>query len=92
VTSGQEVRRLSTGSSRACLDFSPDGRRLVTGGGYYGEIQIWNVEDGTAVQQLSPSGPRSSSSYTQKVAYLPDPRGVVSGHYDGSIRLWRVPD
>jgi len=92
VTSGQEVRRISTNSTRACLDFSPDGHRLVTGGGFYGEIQIWNVEDGTLIQQLSPSGPRSSGGYTQKVAYLPDPRGVVSGHYDGSIRLWRVPD
>ena len=92
VTSGQEVRRISTNSPRACLDFSPDGHRLVTGGGFYGEIQLWNVEDGTSVQQLSPSGPRASGNYTQKVAYLPDPRGIVSAHYDGSIRLWRVPD
>jgi WD40 repeat protein len=92
LTTGQLVRQLAINSSQGCVDFSPDGQRLVTGGGYYGEIQLWNAQDGRAVRTFRPSGAQTTTNRTQKVAFLPDPRGLVSGHYDGTIRLWRVPD
>ena len=46
------------------LDFSPDGERLATGGGFPsrgGEIYIWNVQDGS--EELRIPEAHSDTSY-----------------------------
>jgi WD40 repeat protein len=93
-----DVRELDTGESRLCLDvpsartvaFSPDGRRLVSGG-FREEVFVWDLASGHQLASLRAER-AFSDRYVLRLAFLPDPRGLVTGATDGRIRLWRLPD
>jgi WD40 repeat protein len=73
------------------LAFSIDGRRLLTTS--YNGVTVWNVEDGSRVDTLTPS--RSTDTMLgqrRPIVCLPDPRGAVSTGTGGIIRVWRLPD
>lgn len=65
--------------------FSPDGKEVVT-----------SSSDGTSIGCDSLSGQRrhvfevQESSPTELVAYSPDGSFIVSGHANGSVRLWEA--
>ncbi|WP_437675462.1 caspase family protein [Sorangium sp. So ce131] len=63
-----------------CLSFSPDGRRLLSGGGRL--LLIWDVESGRVVQRLE------ESSKVFACAFLPDGRQVASGTHKGKVSVW----
>ena len=64
------------------LDFSTDGRFLVSGG-EDGTVMLWSVEDGTPGPVLTGhSGPVTA------VDISPDDRLIASGSEDGTVRLW----
>jgi WD40 repeat protein len=67
------------------LAFSPDGKRLVTGGGYLrkGEVKVWDVAGRKEVLSFD----RHSSSVFA-VACSPDGKRIATGGYDHIIYLW----
>jgi WD40 repeat protein len=66
------------------MAFSPDGRRLATGGPDH-SVDVWNVQDGQKVQSLTG---HTGDVYT--VAFSPDAGGrwVASGGEDGTVKVW----
>ena len=62
------------------VSWSPDGARLVTGGGL--TVRLWE-SDGTPVRVLE-----GHASEVYPVAWSPDGKWIASGDTDGTIRLW----
>ena len=71
-----EIRGLE--SLAVQLQFSPDGKLLATGGT---SIELWNVEDGTRV-----------NNYHGQVsmAFSPDGQTLASGRFDSTVRFQSV--
>lgn len=74
------------GESRSMLNtsvaFSPDGRRLASGG-TEGAIEIWNP-DGIE----PPDALRGHDGSVSDVAFSPDGRHLASCGSDGTVRIW----
>ena len=59
--------------------FSPDGSRLASGSGKI--VQIWNTATGELEDELEG---------IQSVVFLHHGRSIVSGAWDGTIRIWNT--
>lgn len=70
-----------------CVAISPDARVLASGGNRE-EVYLWDLTSGEAVDVLRAEAAFSDQAILQ-VAFLPDPRGLVTGSSSGTIRLWR---
>ncbi len=84
--------RFRHGREISCLDFSADGRTLLTAGGDL--VCLWNVADGRLKSRLlypvPATGDPSEATYIYDVAFLPDNRvlllcGFGSG---GRLKVW----
>lgn len=60
----------------ASVHFSPDGKRLVTGGGDQ-KVRVWNVADGKQAHECT--GP---TSFTCAVRFSPDGKTIAAGGYE----------
>lgn len=70
--------------------FSSDGKMLAAVAGepgLFGELKIWNVEDGKESQSI-----RGHVDSIYAVAFSPDGTAVATGSYDQEIKLWSVKD
>ena len=71
------------------LDFSPDGDRLATGGGFPsrdGEIYIWNVKDGSEELRI----PGAHSDTVCSLTFSPDGSRLASGGTDRFARIFET--
>jgi WD40 repeat protein len=86
VHSGKEEFSLpGPASPIKSLAFSPDGKKLVSGGGYLkqGEVKVWDL-----AQRKEAVDFKGHSSSVFTVAFSPDGRRVASGDYDHKVLLW----
>ena len=65
------------------MAFSPDGRRIVSGG-VDGTVRVWDATTGEPI-----GAPLSGHATTvASVAFSPDGRHIVSGSADKTLRVW----
>jgi WD40 repeat protein len=79
--------RVLTGHAAAvqCLDFSADGKRLVSGSDD-STVRVWDLKSGETVVSL-----RGHSNAVRAAVFSPqDSEIVISGAMDGDVRLWNV--
>jgi len=70
-------------SGPASLAFSPDGRRIVSGGFSDKMVRIWDASNGNESMTLAGHEARVMS-----VAFSPDGTRIASGSFDKTIKLW----
>jgi RNA polymerase sigma factor (sigma-70 family) len=67
--------------------FSPDGRRVLSGGVCYGDgdptVRLWDVATGKELLKLE-----GHAGGVYALAFLPGGQKAVSGGADGTIRIW----
>jgi WD40 repeat protein/tetratricopeptide (TPR) repeat protein len=70
-----------------CSSFSPDGTRIVTGGGVNatGEASVWDARTGTLLFEL-----RGHRGKVNSVAFSPDSMRIVTGSEDGTVKVWNA--
>jgi WD40 repeat protein len=78
----QGGKRIPFGGSGWSLEFSPDGRWIVTSGE---RVQLWDAETGEEVGELY--GHRDQ---VRNAHFSPDSRRVVTASYDGVARIYNV--
>ena len=66
--------------------FSPDGRLLVTSGRVDGTLRLVDAESGRVVRTMS----STAGIVTRRIFFAEDGRTIVSGHDDGSLRIWEA--
>jgi WD40 repeat protein len=71
-------------SQVACVDFSADGSRVVSGS-YDGMVRIWNATTGEMEAKLE-----GHTSDVTSVAFSQDGCQVVSGSHDRTVRIWNT--
>lgn len=76
------VNRIHTGRYAYCLDISPDGRLLATGG--LRNIKLWDMASREALRTLD-----VPAYQVRSLAFTADGRLLISGgNEDNTIRLW----
>ena len=72
------------GGGACCAAFSPDGKRIVSGGGR--GVRVWDAESGKELRRYE-----GHTKLVVSVAYSPDGKRIASASEDGTVRIWRVP-
>src|SRR5262249_3463391 len=83
---GQEVFSLQHRLGVSSVAFSPDGKRILAGGGLGGtsvEAKVWDAVKGQEIHSL-----KGHTSPGTSVAWSPDGKRILSGSRDKTARVW----
>src|SRR5690606_23347076 len=72
---------------RPCMTYSPDGRFLATGG-YARAVELWNVIDGSRVEQFAVEGTLGGLT----PVFSPDGKLLVVGNRNDKTHIFSVAD
>jgi len=82
VSTGDELRRIGTGSHRPnCLAISPDAKYVATGGGSL--VKVWDVQGQNTVATL-----KGHNRLAWAVAFSPDGKYLASACIDSQLKIW----
>ncbi len=76
------------------LDFSPDGKRMVSGAvGVAGitkthALKVWSIETGKDLITVAGEHQEGKGRPISSVCFSPDGKTIASGGFDGAITLW----
>jgi len=83
---GELVLQIESKEVIESIAFSPDGRILASGGSYENNlIRLWSAYSGELLNTLE--GHQNGISH---LVFSPDGASLVSGSYDGEIRIWGI--
>ncbi len=83
---GELVRTLSGHTKDVlCLTFSPDGKRLISGG-MDGYVIVWNPRTGSEMHRIQAHS--GGNPWVNAIAFGPEGRFLVTGGYSLAIRVW----
>ncbi len=83
---GEQVLQIESKEVIESIAFSPDGRILASGGSYENNhIRLWSAYSGELLNTLE--GHQNGISH---LVFSPDSASLVSGSYDGEIRIWGI--
>jgi WD40 repeat protein len=83
-----EVRRFQGHTGEvACVVFSPNGKRALSGGKNDKTVRLWDVDTGKELRCF-----KGHTSFVDAVAFSPEARRVLSASHspDDSLRVWDV--
>ncbi|MGA7325338.1 MAG: hypothetical protein WBX25_12830 [Rhodomicrobium sp.] len=91
LSNGQEVRTLAGDRSPIlAIAFTDDGRGSISAS--MDTVKLWDLSSGHEIRSFalnsSPKGALNSELSAHSVAVAPHPGYVVSGHDDGTLKLW----
>jgi RNA polymerase sigma factor (sigma-70 family) len=92
AATGKELRRCAGSLSALCVAFAPDGKTLASGGGgAFGvsgdqAVHLWDVERGREIRRADDGHQATVCS----VAFTADGKDIVSGSWEGSVRVWNA--
>jgi WD40 repeat protein/predicted Ser/Thr protein kinase len=74
------------------LTFSPDGRRLITGGESSRDVvKLWDPESGRELAALTGEPGTYYGGTFYGVGFSPDGNTLYAGSFSGTLLLWRAP-
>lgn len=94
TVTGREIRKIVSGANSNLIVFSPDNR-LIAFGSHKG-VKVFDLNTGKELVFYPIHDMRVPNYYEgmgagAPVAFGPDGRTLATGHFDGTVTIWKVP-